>query len=189
MPHVNNRERDNVVILNNMSQELEIGLSYEGGKIIYIFQPGDYGYVVNETRGYIIAEKAITQFTNGNWESFFDEFNCNSVNCNTYTALGKGQQNTNKIVENCGNNTATDFCDKLIINGYGDWFLPSKDELSIVYRNYKLVGGVYPIKSQGVWSSSSYDAGNAWVCSFDGSGNWFVLPKNYGFYLKPLRRF
>ena len=171
---------------------LSIGMNYGGGKIIYIFQPGDQGYVSGETHGYIIPVAAITTTANGvNWGNLASTFVCLGTTIgNTYTLFGGGNLNTSRIISICtsGNNAAY-MCDTLTVDGYTDWFLPSKDEVSKVYQNYTRVGGVYPTTSQGVWSSSEINANNGYVCSFDGGGGWVSLPKSYGFYLKPLRKF
>ncbi len=172
-------------------QQLSVGMSYGGGKIIYIFQPGDAGYINGQTHGLIIAIGSITTTNTGNnCGSYFSTFGCSGVfNGNTSTAMGTGISNTNQLVASCGAGTVASICDSLVENGYSDWFLPSKDELSKVYQNYSLVGGVYPTASQGVWSSSEVNANSGYVCSFDGGGGWVVLPKTYGFCVKPLRKF
>ena len=49
------------------------------------------------------------------------------------------------------------------LNGYRDWFLPSKDELSAMYARRDLIGGFMPGY---YWSSSQHDAETAWVQLF-----------------------
>ena len=57
------------------------------------------------------------------------------------TAIGYGPQNTLDIINaGCSPthgafNTAAGSCDTLTLNGYSDWFLPSKDELNQIYVN------------------------------------------------------
>ena len=166
-------------------------MHYGGGKIIYIFQPQDPGYVNGQVHGLIIAIGSITtNNTSNNCGNFFSTFGCSGIaTANNSTAFGAGINNTTNLVTSCGEGTVAYICDALTVNGYSDWFLPSKDELSIVYQNYALVGGEYPTASQGVWSSSEVDANSGYVCSFDGGGGWVVLPKSYGFCVKPLRKF
>jgi hypothetical protein len=52
-------------------------------------------------------------------------------------------------------NEAKTACDELILNGYSDWYLPSKDELKKIYVNLKKVGvGGFAYNSY--WSSTEY---------------------------------
>ena len=52
---------------------------------------------------------------------------------------------------------AADICANFSLGGYSDWFLPSKDELNLMYENLKIfrVGG---FTDGFYWSSSEYDA-------------------------------
>jgi len=72
----------------------------------------------------------------------------------TGTAIGTGQANTTAIVAAQGaGNYAAQLCNDLTLGGYSDWFLPSKDELNLMYRNLQLfhVGG---FADDYYWSSS-----------------------------------
>jgi hypothetical protein len=94
----------------------------------------------------------------------------------TGDGIGEGKKNTELIVATLndqGENGAAFFCDDLEVNGYDDWFLPSKAELNLMYMRLKLknLGG---FKNKIYWSSSeikdSYAYGsdsNAWNQSFD----------------------
>jgi hypothetical protein len=46
-------------------------------------------------------------------------------------------------------------CDELVLNGYSDWQLPTKDELKKIYDNYKLFG-LGGFKNFPHWSRSQY---------------------------------
>ena len=61
---------------------------------------------------------------------------------NTRTEIGSGRQNTQLIAETFSQtagewDTAAQLADELEINGYDDWFLPSRDELDLMYGNLK----------------------------------------------------
>lgn len=92
------------------------------------------------------------------------------------TAVGTGAQNTADILAGCGEpNIAARLTDAYTLNGFDDWFLPSKDEQNELCLNRVVLGGfIYPA----YWSSSEFNDGNAWLQDFgnclQGSGD-----KNY----------
>jgi hypothetical protein len=69
-------------------------------------------------------------------------------------------------------NTAKTACDELILNGYSDWHLPSKEELNALYVNLKEsgVGGFESNDywSSGYWSSTEFNIYDAWLQYFRG---------------------
>jgi hypothetical protein len=77
----------------------------------------------------------------------------------TKTAVGGGKRNTQLIVEllrkQGETNRAAQICAALEVNGFKDWFLPSKDELDLMYKNLaaKGLGG---FSGGWYWSSSEY---------------------------------
>ena len=57
------------------------------------------------------------------------------------TAVGTGKQNTAEILASCTDpSAAAALCASLSINGVRGWFLPSRDELALLYRNLKAAG-------------------------------------------------
>ena len=57
------------------------------------------------------------------------------------TAIGSGKQNTADMVAACAEGgSAALLCSSLTVNGVGGWFLPSRDELVLMYRNLKAAG-------------------------------------------------
>ena len=57
------------------------------------------------------------------------------------TAIGAGRQNTVDILAACRDpSSAAALCANLSLNGVRGWFLPSRDELALMYRNLKAAG-------------------------------------------------
>lgn len=79
---------------------------------------------------------------------------------------GTGKANTRAIVKGCGeSNTAAKIAAAYRGGGKNDWYLPSKDELNLIYTNLfkKSIGD---ISSPMYWSSSEISAKEAWLQSF-----------------------
>jgi DUF1680 family protein len=57
------------------------------------------------------------------------------------TAVGSGKQNTADMLASCADTgTAAALCASLSVNGTRGWFLPSRDELALMYRFLKAAG-------------------------------------------------
>ena len=104
------------------------------------------------------------------------------------TAVGAGEQNTIDIETGCATSgTAADICTNLSLDGYSDWFLPSKDELNLMYENLK-VFGVGGFTVYGYWSSSEGNAYDAWAQGFDYGGQHY-FNKLYDAQVRAVRAF
>ena len=85
----------------------------------------------------------------------------------TGTGIGDGKSNSETIVAALGSGTyAARLCHDLELGGYDDWFLPSRDELDLMYPHLELIGG-FPIMDGTVyagtyWSSSESSKNAAW---------------------------
>lgn len=105
------------------------------------------------------------------------------------TAVGTGYQNTIDIVSSAfGYESSAKICSDLVLNGYNDWFLPSKDELGLMYTNLKVIGLGGFDKSE-YWSSSEYNNSDyAWGYDFL-HGNPFTTSKGNGAGVRAVRAF
>ena len=61
---------------------------------------------------------------------------------------------------------AAKIADDYTLHGYIDWFLPSKDELNLLYQQKAVVGG---FAIDFYWSSTELGSSGAWLQGF-GSG-------------------
>ena len=78
--------------------------------------------------------------------------------------MGTGAANTAAIVAGCAEaNTAAKIADAYALNGYTDWYLPSKDELNLLYQQKTVVGG---FAFNYYWSSSEDSSDDAWLQYF-----------------------
>jgi hypothetical protein len=134
-----------------------IGDNFSGGKLAYILQPTDPGYDPCEVHGLIAAPSDLISSKWGCYDTFIG---------GTSTALGTGAANTGAIVAGCNTaGIAARRCYGLELNGYSDWFLPSKDELNKLYQNRSLIGG-FVEDGLPYWSSFEYDSGRAGFQNF-----------------------
>ena len=87
----------------------------------------------------------------------------------TKTEIGTGKTNTQVITDFLNSKgdkgCATQMCVALEINGFNDWFLPSKDELDAMYKNLaeNKLGG---FQQSWYWSSTQYNLNFAWLQFF-----------------------
>jgi hypothetical protein len=104
---------------------LAIGQSFQGGIIFYLDGSGEHGLI----------SAASDQTNSAPW-------GCPGTFIGaTSTAIGTGQANTTAIVNGCSDaGTAARICYELVLNGYDDWFLPSKDELNQMGLQRNVIG-------------------------------------------------
>jgi hypothetical protein len=138
---------------------IDVGASYEGGLLLYVLQPGDTGYDASVKHGLIASP---TDLSSGiRWD------NDTATQTGVYAyELGMGRINTESIVLIQGDGDyAAKLCSDFELNGYDDWFLPSYDELTILYKNRNAVGCS---NTSAYWSSSEFTMNyrTAWELNF-----------------------
>jgi hypothetical protein len=103
------------------SSQLSIGSSYQGGIVIQLDGSGIHGKIASVP----------TPIGNYNWGCYGI-----AVSGADGIAVGTGIQNTLDIAAaGCSTNSVGRFCNDLVLNGYSDWYLPSKDELALLIPN------------------------------------------------------
>jgi len=149
-----------------------IGQNRMGGIIFYIDGTGQHGLI----------SATSNQSTGAQW-------GCYTIALGgTSAAMGSGQSNTTHIVNVCSEvGIAARTCNDLVLGGFSDWFLPSKDELNQIYLHKVAIGG---FADSYYWSSSEFNEYYAWFQLFtDGSqnlsGNYKYIPK----YVRAVRAF
>jgi uncharacterized protein (TIGR02145 family) len=123
---------------------LSIGMSYAGGIVFDLDSTSQHGMVCAPS----------------DQGSF--EWGCIGTNIpNTSTAVGTGATNTASIVAGCSQRPiAASVCADLVLNGYSDWYLPSRDELQLMINRLRTqgLGGFANL----YWSSSQNGPNYAW---------------------------
>ncbi len=104
------------------------------------------------------------------------------------TAIGTGKQNTIDIVKSCEkSNIAARICINYRGGGKSDWFLPSKDELCLMYNTLK-ANAVGDFTDDFYWSSSKGDADYAWLQYFS-SGSQSKHYRTYVIRVRAIRTY
>ncbi len=158
---------------------LAIGDLAHGGIVFYIFQPGDAGYVEGEKHGFVCAENDQSS------EAYWD---CSFTILGTSTDINTGAANTNTIVNNGSMVHAPLICYNLDLNGYTDWYLPSKDELNLIYVNLK-TQNIGNLSNALYTSSSEYSDYGAWSQDFSNGSQHYRDKCNEPAYLRAVRTF
>ena len=155
-----------------------IGESYGGGIVFYVYDNGKHG---------LIAAKS-DQSTGIRWYG--------GSNTNTRAradGVGAGLKNTAIIIANQGavdgNAFAATVCNEysVTVDGvkYGDWYLPSKYELNLLYLQQSVVGG---FALNFYWSSTEIGNSSVWDQYFQ-VGSQGNANKNGAGYVRAIRAF
>jgi len=140
---------------SNSVAAFQIGQAYNGGIIFYIDGSGQHGLIVSTAD--LLTNNQSAQIS---WKK-----GPNVVTGASGVAVGTGASNTQKIVNALGSTGqyAALLCDKYKSGIYKDWYLPSKNELNLLYQQKAIIG----ISGQ-YWSSSEASLGKAWDQEFGG---------------------
>jgi hypothetical protein len=168
--------------LSFTTSPLTIGTNYAGGIVFYLDSTGQHGLVC-----------APSDQGSFQWGCYGTDIS------GTSTAFGTGMVNTLAIVNGCNQRPiAASVCNDLVLNGYNDWYLPSRDELSLMYQNLR-TQNLGNFSNNSYWSSSQFGSFSAWSVNFGdayvsnyvyyGSGYSNGYDRNYNFSVRAVRAF
>jgi hypothetical protein len=105
--------------------------------------------------------------------------------------IGAGYNNTSIIIsqltpDNPFTSFAARVCSEYQGGGYGDWYLPSKYELELLYDQRDVVGNFNGFL---YWSSTEYNVGFAWGINFHSYGGRYAFNKSTESNVRCIRRF
>ena len=156
-----------------------IGQGYQGGIIFWLDATGQHGLIAATT----------DQSTAIQWHNGISRFTGTSGD-----GLYAGVMNTAMIVatqmtDNQTGNFAAKVCADYSVTvagvTYGDWYLPSKYELNLLYQQRAAVGG---FASATYWSSTEFNNGFVWLQDFaNGYQGGYIKGNTY--YVRAVRAF
>ena len=157
-----------------------IGESYGGGIVFYVYDNGQHGLIAataDQSTG-IQWYNGIVRYTG----TTGDGLNAGAMN----TALIVATQLADNQTGNFAAKVCADYSVTVGGTTYGDWYLPSKHELNLLYLQKTVVGG---FNNMGYyWSSSEFASLFAWYQDFyDGYQGYNI--KDYTSYVRAVRAF
>jgi len=182
---------DGIDITNNVISEhkYQIGDFAKGGIVFWLDETGEHGLVcVKEDQSTGVRWYAGTF---GNTQAKGDGPYAGEANTSIIIAA-------QVAIGDDGNTYAARICNELQITEgsktYGDWYLPSKEELNLMYQNKTTINataianGGSGFASAYYWSSTEYSNFNAWRQYF-ANGFQFTTSKNPTIYMRAIRAF
>jgi hypothetical protein len=158
-----------------------VGEAYGGGIVFYVWDGGAHGLIA-----------ASANLTGKYWGA--DGTLVSSTTYPLRDGIGAGRNNTERIIQNIKSSDniyksdytlyAAYVCLTFQDGNYGDWYLPSKYELSLLYLQKTLLSmsGMY-------WASNDGGTRDAWCHNFD-AGTTYLNTKNYfQMNVRPIRSF
>ncbi len=123
------------------------------------------------------VDTLMKHWNDGNY-SYYDFVNLTNQISNSGVGYGNsntddkyGSQSTTEIAAVTdpvmgGYHAAARYCDKLVLGGYDDWYLPNRYELNLFYIHKNLIPGLDTSGSYYYWSSTEFNSAYAWYQRF-----------------------
>jgi len=183
----------NITSTSEISQTYEIGAIGPGGGIIF-YRNLD-GFIMTDTgeKAYYL-EVAPVDFTGLSWATY--EYNPDYGGVYTYKdisdtehEIGTGRKNTALILALDPDAPAALACKNYSNNGKDDWFLPSLDELSEIYRRRSQVGMGREIHWSSTETEYAIPKNFAYIQNFANGDKLGNFVKRNEYYVRPIRAF
>ncbi len=177
-----NNQFDLINLINQSNGPRYIGEKFGGGVIFYLWKDQNniqHGLIVS-----IVNQSGGTTYSNVN----------GNIGAST---TWDGQLNTSLMAAQSGATSgAWKFCEDYVYGGFSDWYLPSIDQLNLLFNNRFLVNkalatipGASQLTEADYWSSSQLSAFfNAWTFYFT-TGTAFVQDKGLNKTVRAIREF
>jgi hypothetical protein len=159
---------------------LSIGDTYQGGIIFYLDATGCHGLIAAPS-----DQSTGIQWYNGSY----------SVTNAVRDGIGAGEFNTERIIAYQATGAyAAQICANYQGGNYGDWYLPSKYELNLMYLsigqgNALGLGNIGGFASSPYWSSTESGTSSAWYYNFGNGVAYSFSAKLYAHYVRAVRAF
>ena len=155
--------------------KFKVGQEYGGGIIFYVDKSGEHGLIA-------------APFDQG-----LAQWGCQAIKIEGAdgVVIGTGLQNTMDIINGCSSdNIAARLCYDLVLNGYDDWFTPSKDELNQLFLHKDKVGGFANDVTAPYWSSTEVENSfAAWRQTFSDYFEQTIYDKYNEYNVRAIRKF
>jgi hypothetical protein len=156
-----------------------VGESYGGGIVFYTYDYGRHGLIASTS-----DQDASVEWYNG----------INRYTNTTGNGIGAGEMNTFLIIalqtnDNPIGNFAAKVCAdyKVTVEGqsFGDWYLPSRLELTYMFINKDIIGG---FTNNYYWCSTEFSSVSAWAQNM-ADGTFYNLKKSIPYAVRAIRAF
>jgi hypothetical protein len=156
-----------------------VGEKYGGGIVFYVYDNRQHGLIAASEDQYngIVWFNGVRKYTN----TTGDGVNSGMMNTELIIAL----QTADNPMGNFAAKVCADYSVTTAEVMYGDWYLPSKQELFLMYIHKDAIGN---FRDDYYWSSTEFSSITAWSINFS-NGTQFNLNKSLPYSVRAIRAF
>ncbi|MFK8005569.1 MAG: DUF1566 domain-containing protein [Saprospiraceae bacterium] len=149
----------------NRAKNIAIGNTFEGGIIFYVDPSGQHGLIMAKGDQ---SDKVIDWFPGAKGKAFA-----------TDTGIFDGEKNTKLLVAKFKEkNHPAQLCKKFKFEGFNDWYLPSQDELDLLYEYNNTLPKAQKMAHKYYWSSTEIANQDVYYRSFFDGKKYYKIGKN-----------